>query len=95
MRNAWAIAAVAIAIVGAIVALSWMHADTTALLAVLLTVIGGFTISTHQQTNGNTSKLIELVSTQSQQLAHTMPPLGSTTPTDPTKNTESPGGNAP
>lgn len=80
MKIPWAVAAVAIACIAAIVALSALHADSGAMLGVLLTVIGGLTVSTHQQTNGNTSKLIELITNQSQQLARTMPPLGTTTP---------------
>jgi hypothetical protein len=78
MTHPWAVAAVAIACIGGIVGLAAVHADTTAMLGVLLTVIGGLSISIHQQTNGNTSKLIELVSRQSQQLARTMPPLTET-----------------
>lgn len=80
MKIPWTVAAVAIACIGAIVGLAALHADTTAMLGVLLTVIGGLTVSVHQQTNGNTSKLIDLVSTQSQQLARTMPPLSGTSP---------------
>lgn len=75
MKIPWTVAVVAIACIGAIVGLAAMHADTAPMLGVLLTVIGGLTVSVHQQTNGNTSKLIDLVSTQSQQLARTMPAL--------------------
>lgn len=88
MKNPWAVAAVAIACIGAIVVLAWLRADTTAMLGVLLAVIGGLTVSTHTQTNGNTSKLIDLVQDQSKQLARAMPPLS----TDRPPTTEEPTG---
>jgi hypothetical protein len=73
MKLSWAVAAVAIACIGAIVVLSALKADTSAMLAVLLTVVGGLSVATHQQTNGNTSKLLELIAIQSEQLSRTMP----------------------
>lgn len=73
MKLSWSVAAVAIACIGAVVALAVMHADTSAMLAVLMTVIGGVSIATHQQTNGNTSRLLDLVRAQSEELSRTMP----------------------
>ena len=73
MKLSWSVAAVAIACIAAIVVLSLLHADTSAMLGVLMTVIGGLSVATHQQTNGNTSRLIALVETQSAELSRTMP----------------------
>jgi hypothetical protein len=73
MKLPWSVAVVAIACIAAIVVLSALHADTGAMLGVLLTVIGGLSVATHQQTNGNTSRLIDLVQAQSQELSRTMP----------------------
>lgn len=73
MELKWPVAIVAIACIGAIVVLALMHADTTAMLGVLLTVVGGLSVATHQQTNGNTSRLIDLVERQSAELSRTMP----------------------
>lgn len=75
MRTSWPVAVVAVACIAAIVALSVLHADTTAMLGVLLTVIGGIAVSTHQQTNGNTTRLLDMLDRQSAQLAKAMPPL--------------------
>jgi len=85
MELKWPVAIVAIACIGAIVALALMHADTTAMIGILLSVVGGLTVATHQQTNGNTSRLIDLVERQSSELSRTMPakpeqPEGTTTP---------------
>lgn len=85
MKIPWSAAAVAIACIGAVVLLSAMHADTSQMLGILMSLIAGLTVAVHQNTNGNTSKLIDLVSTQSQQLARTMPPL----PSDPRPPTSS------
>lgn len=73
MNLKWSGAAVAIACIAAIVVLAVMHADTTAMLGVLMAVIGGLSVATHQQTNGNTSRLIDLVQRQSEELSRTMP----------------------
>lgn len=73
MKLTWSVAAVAIACIAAIVVLAVLHADTTAMLGVLMTVIGGLTVATHNQTNGNTSRLIDLVQRQSEELSRTMP----------------------
>lgn len=73
MKLPWSVAVVAVACIAAIVVLSALHADTGAMLGVLLTVIGGLSVATHQQTNGNTSRLLDLVATQSQELSRTMP----------------------
>lgn len=87
MKLPWSVAAVAIACIGAIVVLSALHADTGAMLGVLLTVIGGLSVATHQQTNGNTSRLIDLVQAQSRELSRTMPAVP-----DAPQETEQPGG---
>lgn len=50
-----------------------MHADSTSMLAVLMSIVGGLSVATHQQTNGNTSRLIDLVERQSAELSRTMP----------------------
>jgi len=73
MKLPWSVAAIAIACIAAIVALAVLHADTGAMLGVLMTVIGGLSVATHQQTNGNTSRLIDLVQAQSRELSRTMP----------------------
>lgn len=87
MKLPWSVAVVAVACIGAIVALSALHADTGAMLGILLTVIGGLSVATHQQTNGNTSRLIDLVQAQSRELSRTMPAVP-----DPPQETEQPGG---
>jgi hypothetical protein len=71
---------VIVAFLAAIVALAMTGRDTAALIAVGTAVLAGLGLSLGQQqavkeqTNGNTTKLLEMVEAQGQMLARMQPP---------------------
>lgn len=80
MKVSWQHVAIVGLILGSIVALGAFGRDTTALLALgtlLLAGVGltlGQGVGIKEQTNGNTSKLLEMVEKQGQLLAAMQPP---------------------
>jgi hypothetical protein len=91
VKNFPTVAVIAVACIVSITILSWHHIDVTALLAILMTVVGSIAVSTHTQTNGNTSKLIDLVDKQSTALAASNPIAPVTPPAPVVPPAEDPG----
>lgn len=94
MKASWPLALIILGGLGAIIAAFWLHADPAMVVTVVTSVFGallyGKVEATYQQTNGNTSRLIELAARQSDQLA-TMLPSSST----PSTITPPPGADTP
>jgi hypothetical protein len=65
-----------VAAIASVTTLALCHADVTAMLAVLMSVIGALTVSTHTNTNGNMSRLLGLV----ERLSGLTPPTSPTPP---------------
>lgn len=69
---------VVIACLAGVTVLSALHADTSQIMIVITTVLGGVIYgkvdAVQQQSNGNLTRLISLIERQSEQLAAGMPP---------------------
>lgn len=82
MKVPWGAAVVIVACLTSVTVLAIARVDTTVIVAVIgaavTPVLGallyGKVEATYQNSNGNTTKLVELVSRQSDQLAQAMPP---------------------
>lgn len=80
MKNTLAVALVAVAGIAGVVLLSALKVDTTAVTSVIglgLSALGGIIYAkvdaTYHQSNGNMSRLVDLLARQSDQLAAMMP----------------------
>jgi len=83
----WKHVTVAVAFLGAVVALQLAHADTTTVVVIGLAILGGVGLVANQnahqtettqqvkeQTNGNQARMLEMLHAMAQQLAGMQPP---------------------